>query len=282
MTNGFDLLVAGDADPDRFAEALARATGRPIGDVDVADEDTMDRRWEAPVLVTFRPSAGDIQWVLDVTAPLGSHHADVALGLAEALGVPVLYDTGLLRPSSYWLAAPAGFRTRARVYDGPDDQGDAGAPLTIDAVERAVAELPRVPVQAQPEVIRDYPMATPIADQAAVDAGSVEAGSAVARELRLLHAWEARVVRMTSGWPPDGWYPAGFYSEDLEVRDELEGVLLSAVRQVDGEFRAATREAGPDEMAATFSESIGEGKGWWWRRLPEPVPWGPGREPGVE
>ena len=50
--------------------------------------------------------------------------AETAEELAYELRVLVLYDAGGVWPSAYWLAAPDGWRTRARVYDGPGDNDD--------------------------------------------------------------------------------------------------------------------------------------------------------------
>jgi hypothetical protein len=93
---------------------------------------------------------------------------------------------------------------------------------------------------------------------------------------------------MLSGWPPDGWYPVGFYREDLETRDELEKAaqqlpnviserFTDALAKVDDKFRSATLDADSEETAAA---TLGLSKidltlkrGWWWRRLPDPPPW---------
>ncbi|WP_157408531.1 hypothetical protein [Actinoplanes sp. N902-109] len=135
---GYDLLIAGDVSPVRLRAALAGIFGVPVDDVDVADEDAGERNWQAAVLCTCAPRGGDITWALDVhatdVAPLQVSVAEAADDLARELRVPVLYDAGGVRPSAYWLAAPDGVRTRARVYDGPDDDG--GGALVIDAVER--------------------------------------------------------------------------------------------------------------------------------------------------
>jgi hypothetical protein len=89
-----------------------------------------------------------------------------------------------------------------------------------------------------------------------------------------LAAWEALTVRMRSGWPPDGWYPEAFYQEDLANRDDLatdvdrippavQSRFTEALTRVDEAFRAGTRDR---PVAA-------EGQAWWWRRVPDPVPW---------
>jgi hypothetical protein len=279
MTTGYDLLIAGPLDFGRLPAVLATLAEVAIDAVDVADQDVMARNWEAAVLCTYRPSSGDISWVLDlyVSDAAGTQPTvdEAAAQLADSLRVPVLYGTDSSRPSSYWLASPDGPRTRARLYAGPDDQGD-GSVLTIDAVERPVGLLPHVRVALQPEVIKDVLMDTPVRDAFENWLGAEglipELGDALWKATTRLGAWESLTVRMTSGWPPDGWYPAADYRDDLITRDELAGDLgLSApvaqrfavaLEQVDEVFRANTRA----------TEDAGA-RGWWWGRVPQPVPW---------
>jgi hypothetical protein len=89
--------------------------------------------------------------------------------------------------------------------------------LVIDAVERPVALLPHVRVALQPEVIKDHEVPHPIAD--AFDSllgerGLIpETGSDLWYATMRLRAWEALTVRMTSGWPPDGWYPRAYFEQ---------------------------------------------------------------------
>ncbi len=289
----YDLFLAGHLDRSRLAEALAALTSVSVDAVDVADKDSPERRWDATVLCGCEPRTGDISWMLDVyvseRAPSAPSEADAAAYLADRLGVPVIYAAESIPYSAYWLAVPHGPRTRARLYN--DDEDD---PLryTIDAVERPVPSLPHVRVEAQPEVIREHRMPTPAADEltallaAGPPAGSLDEGP-LWHARNCLVAWEGLEVRMLSGWPPDGWYPADFYRQDLEMRDELERALkelpeivasrfLAAVAKVDQQFEAATREVSDsDRLPETLGldASIWSAKGWWWRRLPEVEPW---------
>jgi hypothetical protein len=204
-----------------------------------------------------------------VSGPL--EEAEAAAQLAVGLGVPVLYSAQPYPPSAYWLASPDGSRTRARVY-GED------AALVIDAVERPVALLPGVRVDAQPEVIREHRMPTPVTDGfkawLAAEMLIPDRGDVLWSACDRLAAWEALTVRMSSGWPPDGWYPAEYYREDLETRDglatdvgllaaETSAAFVEALTRVDDAFRAQTR-LGTEAPA---------GRGWWWGRVPDPVPW---------
>lgn len=267
---GYDLLVAGEISFARLRAALARINGVPVEAVDVAEEDVEDRNWQAAVLCTCGRRTGDIVWSLDIyvsdAAGAQRSAAETAEELAYELRVPILYDAGGVRPSAYWLAAPDGPRTRARVYDGPDDGS-----LVIDAVARPVASLPHVRVALQPEVIKDHPVPHPIADAFDTVLGEHGPGDGLRYATTRLKAWEALTVRMASGWPPDGWYPRDFYNQDLEVRDELSranvpaevaGPFQRALESIDANFRAHTREVAAEP-----------GRGWWWGRIPDPEPW---------
>ena len=277
----WDLLLAGDLDVTRLAAALARLAGVPIESVDIAAHGVIDRDWDAAVLCTYEKASGDIAWTLDIyvadKAPEPPSEPDAAAFLATALAVPVLYSAESYPPSAHWLAAPDGPPTRARVYPGDDPDSPA---LTIDAVERPVALLPHVRVERQPEVIREHRMATPVADGLRMwletrDGIPHATGDAAWHATNRLAAWEGLTVRMASGWPPDGWYPAAYYREDLELREHLAADIQrvpqllaerldAAVKAVDDAFLAGTREGivpGP------------HGAGWWWRRVPDPEPW---------
>ncbi|BBH71668.1 hypothetical protein ACTI_83530 [Actinoplanes sp. OR16] len=263
----YSMVLLGGLNLPRLRAALAALAGVPEDEVDISDRDAADRNWEAAVLCTYEPVGGDVSWSLDIyLRDADPGEKELGEQLAASLGEPVLYSAQDFPPSAHWLVEPDGSRMRARVYDGEDEETLS---LRIDAVERPVGFLPDVRVEAQPEVIREHRMATPITDGLRGLLG--DAAKAV---LDGLGAWEALTVRMTSGWPPDGWYPLEYWNEDLGYRDELEAdirrlpeslaaAVSTAVGLVDETFRAATREIG----------GVGPGKGWWWRRVPEPVPW---------
>ncbi len=155
--------------------------------------------------------------------------------------------------------------------------------------------LPNVPVEPQSEVIREHRVATPVSDAFsawvaerrtgnAASGGEQTEGEWYARTR--LGAWESLVTRMSTGWPPDGWYPVAFYQEDLALRDDLTQTATqldgeSAVRfaealaLVDDAFRVRTVE----DRGTALAEATGLPRlelalrGWWWQRRPEPVPW---------
>lgn len=272
----YDLFIIGDLDRVRLTAALASLAGVPVTSVDVAAEDADDRNWEAQVSCTYTEVGGDVDWQLDIyldDAIVGHPtEENAAARLADDLDRVILYPAPIELPSAYFLAAPGGLVTRARLFRDDD------AKYQLDAVERAVPRLPSVPVAAQPEVIREYPVPAPITAALGDLPGP--------RALALLGAWENLTSRMVSGWPPDGWYPVEFYAEDLGVRDELAdsverlpadavGPVRAALEKIDEHFRTLTE----DDIESTLAGLLGISRidlrlrEWWWRRIPNPVPW---------
>lgn len=286
-----------ELDRSQLAAALASLTSVPLDAVDVADADDSDNRnWDAAVSCTYNRVEGDVTWLLDLylTEAVSAQPTEpqVAAHLAEQLGTAVLYPAAVALPSAYWLTAPGGLRTRARLYSFDED--DDRTVYRIDAVEQPVPSLPTVPVALQPEVIREYQVPTPITDGLCAwltqwqATAAAEAEEAVWYARTRLGAWESLTVRMACGWPPDGWYPAEFYQEDLEIRDELAVAVellpvavkerfAIALTRLDKDFSAATGEHDDAQLSAMF----GVGKvdlalrSWWWRRLPKSALWRP-------
>ena len=282
----YDLLLAGDLDASELAVALAAMTSVPLEAVDVAQKNSTERRWDATVLCGYEQRGGDVPWMLDVyvteDAPSAPDVGEAAAFLAQRLDVPVLYEAEGGLPSAYWLMDPRGLRTRARVYD---DDEETSLEMTIDAVEQPVPALPDVRVEAQPEVIREHRMPTPLTDELK---GSLRAHASADGVVRLalnrLAGWESFVARMTAGWPPDGWYPADFYRQNLELRDELERALedlpdtaaalfRTAVSKVDETFKKGTHEVSEVGWVSTALRRATLPETWWWWRLPAVEPW---------
>lgn len=260
----YDLFIIGDLDRARLAAALASLAGVPVTSVDVAAEDAEERAWEAPVSCTYTEVDGDVDWQLDIYLEGAPSEENAAARLADDLDRVILYPAPIELPSAYFLAAPGGLVTRARLFRDDD------AKYQLDAVERAVPQLPSVPVAAQPEVIREYPVPAPITSGVSAPPGVVA----------LLGAWENLTSRMASGWPPDAWYPVEFYAQDLRVRDELAETQLpvdvaAALEKIDEHFRTLT----DNDVESTLAALLGISRidlrlrDWWWRRIPNPVPW---------
>jgi hypothetical protein len=288
------LLIFGELHRDRLAAALAALLALPEDAVDVGDEDDLDRNWSAPVSCTVSPRAGDFHWHLDIylTDAVTQRPADSVLAarLAQQLRTVVAYPGTEAQPSAYWIVGPDGRRTRARITDIGWEEGPV---YRIEAVERPLAALPDLPVAPIPEVIREHRLPTPITDQlqAQLEPWSTSevpgAADAVWRARTRLGAWEGLVARMATGWPPDGWYPATYYQEDLEYRDELARVghalpeparalFASALEEVDRQFVALTEDDGGAALATELGDTAAvpaDPDRWWWRRIPRPVPW---------
>lgn len=295
----YNLLLVGSPTSADLAAALAHAFSVPVGRVDVAEVDVDDRAWDSAVLCTTESVTGDVSTTLDIStsdevAEAGTPEtAELARGLAAALGTVVLYEAAEPLPSAYWLVTADGLRTRARLYAGDDEPS-----YSIDAVAEAVPQLPTVEISALPEVIREHRMPTPIRDglESALKAERADGGVAESEAfapggelwlaLTRLGAWEALTNRMARAWPPDGWYPDEYYREDLTSRDELElvrgrltgeaaSLVTAALSTVDDAFTAVTRDDDGASLAARFELARLEVRlrGWWWHRVPDPEPW---------
>jgi hypothetical protein len=272
----------------------------PVAAVDVGDEGDDARNWEASVSCTVVPLVGDLHWNLDVylskTILNPPSEPIAAAWLAERLHTVVAYEATPSPPSAYWLVGPDGRRTRARIYE--EDSDDAVA-YRIDAVEHPLSALPGLRVAALPEVIRNFRVPTPMTDRLREQwrswLGQNEEAATVAKAVRdittRMGAWESMVTRLEAGWPPDGWYPAEYYREDLETRDELaaitnelpepvRGDVTQTLAEVDRRFIDATEddrgqalatETGPAPIGS--SGQSGDLDRWWWRRIPRPLPW---------
>ncbi|WP_241748512.1 hypothetical protein [Streptomyces sp. M3] len=156
---GYTFLTVHQPSAAAMAVALAGAVGVTAADVDVADESVGHRDWAAVVLCDRMSLAGDLALAWDVhvsprVEPPPPDEAEAALRLAARLGTTVLHPADGVRPSAYWAATPDGIRTRARVLDGGTD-GDGGPVFTVDAVERAVAQLPWARVERIVEARQD-------------------------------------------------------------------------------------------------------------------------------
>lgn len=148
--------------------------------------------------------------------------------------------------------------------------------MTIAAVDRPVSALPQTPVTPIPEVIREHRLPTPLADAFAENRQARNA----------LAAWESFVTHLISGWPPDGWYPADYYAEDLEYRDaadqlvqtlmpDLAAAMATVLRTLDEAYDLST--ICDDGLALSQAlgipaASLAERASHWHRR-PADVPW---------
>ncbi|AOR32002.1 hypothetical protein BFF78_13905 [Streptomyces fodineus] len=286
----YDVLLSRPLSTDALTETLARCLGVRPADVDVADEHTDQelRDWDALVLCDTEAVTGDVSSILSIYVQESVQpqlpEAEFSAAFARAADVVVLYPSESPRPSAYWLAAPEGVVARARLY-GPDDEVPH---YRIDAVEAPVAQLPGTRVTRIPEAVRDLEIATPLADQFTVYARRLPAEQADVTGTPLwpartsLGAWEMLVRHLADDWAPSGWCPAELYRERLECRDELEELgprlhpagrarLHEALAGLDVLFTAHTVDA-PGILRPIPDNGI-RAHGWWWDRLPDPLPW---------
>ena len=268
MNHGF--WIHGELDRKRLAAALGELLSLTPAQVDVGDDGDGDRDWDAPISCTVTPVAGELHWYLDVY--VGAAVADpplepiAAAWLANRLRTVVAYQSLPAPPSAFYLVGPDGTRTRARIYE---EDSDGPTVLRIDAVERPLAAFPGLPVAPIPEVIREYRMPTPVTDR-------LRDTVPTARDFTMrLGAWESMVSRLAEGWAPDGWYPAEYYREDLHIRDELATdaqtePLRAALAEIDTRFIELTTD---DDGQALTTATGPVPPGWWWHRIPHPLPW---------
>jgi hypothetical protein len=250
----YDLLLTGPCQPPELAAALANAFALPPAEIDVAAEDVDDRDWTASVLATYSERHGDIALSMSITAvnETGERPTEAALAarLAEDLGTPILYPACSYPPSAYWLTDGPSQPARARLE--PSDEVDPSIEddlsLTIAAVNRFVPALPLLHVTPIPEVIREHRLPTPLAD--ALPPGFAEQQSA----RNALAAWESFVTRLTSGWPPDRWYPADYYAEDLGYRDDADAHLLALAPDLAATMASALRTLDEAYVRATIAD----------------------------
>lgn len=293
----YDFVLVTEVDWKDLATALAHVASVSVGEVEVADDDVPGNRlWRVPVSCGYSKAWGDATWSLNITfsseVPAQLSEPKVAGQLADLLGLPVLYPNGGLRPDAFWLAAPGGRRTRARVgdIDDPCIQG-----IRLEAVEELLPSVPEsVPVMLLTEIISDYVMDKPFTSalHAWHEGWKCIVGERAERVvwglLNKLTAWESMTMRMDSGWPPDGWYPVGFYRQVLEFRDELAAVsddpplearaaFISALAKIDRKFIENTRldqGAGLSRLTGISPLELSR-REWWWRRIPIRAAWTP-------
>lgn len=258
--------------------ALSDLLGVAAEAVDVADRDgdQETRRWDAPVLCTYRVlPLGDLALELDLSVEDGTAgartEADLAHGLAVRTATSVLYpaqDLGL--DSAYWVAVPDGRAVRCRLETIDSDEDTT---YRVDAVEEPVTDLPRATVEYLPEALDGEPIQTPVADAFLSTYPTGTTASVEGRVHYNLRVWERLVRRLAADWNPSGRYREDLFLRDLQARDDLARLmtevdtehtepLRTALTRLDDEFRNGTD---PDDHPAT--------ERWWRNRSPRTIPW---------
>ena len=291
----YDLLFTGPFSPEALTAALAEVFVLPTSEVDVQERSVEDRNWEAAALCTYEVRHGDVS----ATASLVTRDEvsaqppapELAGQLATRLGHPVLYPGTEILPSAFWLADGQRRPARIRLEYTEDvdptfvEENEDEPSFAITAVDRPVPTMPWLNVTPIPEVIREHRMPTPLAD-AFADMNEQTVGDNLWHACSAFGAWEQFVARMAAGWPPDGWFPADFYAEYLEYRDEIDQYraklepelasrLADAVRTIDEAYTGQTIDDGGTALAAELATPVTEiaDRGPRWRRRPERLPW---------
>ncbi|MFE2595204.1 hypothetical protein ACFXCZ_01650 [Streptomyces sp. NPDC059396] len=125
-----NFLLTRPLEPAELTEVLAAVVRVPHRQVDVrAGRDALgERDWDAFVLCTYHPARGDVAMSLDIqvqpaTAVYGAPatEPELAAAFAGATGVPVLHPDDRIDPDTYWVTAPTGTVTRARLLASGDE-----------------------------------------------------------------------------------------------------------------------------------------------------------------
>ncbi|SEK35048.1 hypothetical protein [Streptacidiphilus jiangxiensis] len=146
------LLLTGPMVADHaLADALGHVLGVPAEDVHIGEDWTDESAGARVVCLRWACPPRDVVWAMEVFPLQGvaatPSERELCSALAEGLGQAVVFPAESFPPSAYWLAAPGGLVTRARLHDvdgiGPD--GDETG-YDIDAVGAAVPGMARLRV----------------------------------------------------------------------------------------------------------------------------------------
>ncbi|MCH5672921.1 hypothetical protein [Streptomyces gilvus] len=274
-----NLFTVAHLDPTALRRALASALTVPAEAVDVADADGDQevRRWDAPVLCTYRllSPPGDLALELDISVSGATASALTEADLASRLALWT--TTSILHPaldltldSAYWIRTPDGRAVRCRLETIDSDEDTT---YRVDMAEQAVPDLPRATVDPLPEALDHEPLPTPVSDAFLAGYPRGTTSSAEGRVHYALRVWERLVRRLESGWQPSGTYREDLFMRDLEARD----CLAQLVQEIDGVHADALRSAIAD-IDRIFRNHTGPGlsrepdRRWWHRRV-EQAPW---------
>ncbi|MFF4251496.1 hypothetical protein ACFY1L_09830 [Streptomyces sp. NPDC001663] len=164
-----NLFTVTELEPPTFRSALADLLAVQDEAVDVADTDgdQETRRWDAPVLCTYRVlPLGDLALELDLYVEDRTAGALTEAGLAQGLALrtttSVLHPAlDLDLPSAYRVATRDGRSVRCRLEAIDSDEDTT---YRVDVMEEKVADLPRAKVEILPEILEHERIATPVSD----------------------------------------------------------------------------------------------------------------------
>ncbi|WP_158708028.1 hypothetical protein [Streptomyces sp. NRRL F-2890] len=277
----YNILLLRELDPGALQIELAAIFRISPRDVDVSDQDEMEERnWNAIVSCDFAQGSGDIPWKLSIYASgeVGARPSESVLAseIARTLNVSVLFPGALTLPSVWNVRRSDGAAGFVRIAE-PESDDDV---LRVILTEQDLPELPGAASGGIPEVIRELQIPSPVSDALL--------GRCTSGDSRRIHGllvnWERLTVRMSSGWPPSGWYPPEMYAEDLRLRDELgvctpeedRDLVRGLLERLDAAYRASSvSDDGRllcEALGSTASASL-PSRAWYWLRRPLDAPW---------
>lgn len=274
-----NLFTVAELEPSTLRGALAVLLAVTDDEVDVADTDADPeaRRWDVPVLCTYRVlPLGDLALELDMYVDDGTAGAltepELARGLAARTETSVLHpavDPDL--PSAYWIATPDGRAVRCRLEAIDSDEDTT---YRVDATEEQVTDLPRARVEILPEVLDYERIETPVSDAFLATYPTGTTASVEGGVRYCLHVWERLVRRLaTDSWGPAGRYREDLFHRDLQARDDL-AHLVTAVDDTHAEgLRAVLARLDDDFRHTTEPAAHARTERWWWDRSPRSIPW---------
>jgi hypothetical protein len=242
-----NLFIVAELEPSTLRQALAALLVLTDESVDVCDVDGDQeaRRWNAPVLCTYRVlPLGDLALELEVQVEVEDgtsgtwDEAALAQGLAARTATSVLYPSPDLElDSAYRVATADGRDVRCRLEAIDSDEDTT---YRVEAVEEPVPDLPGATVEPLPEVLDNEPLPTPLSD-AFLD--------------------------------PPGRYREDLLKRDLEARDNLDRLsremgaphaeaLRSTLTRLDRIYRDHTLPGPGQHMER-----------WWWHQRLKRAPW---------
>ncbi|GHH92708.1 hypothetical protein GCM10017779_31650 [Streptomyces capillispiralis] len=280
----YHLMVRSSDAPTRLPVILAEVFHVALEQTDVsAGSEYDDRNWDAVVTCEYERLQGDLDWSFSIYAANEVERrpteAELASSVAQRLSAPVFTAWDARFPWVRGAALPDGSFTLARVLQ-PEDDSPA---YVVDAAESRIPGLPNVLVMQFPESVRAYELPTPITDSVEEAELAKEASDLAG----LLRNWERLCSRLSSGFPPHGWFPADLYREDLEYRDRLGEALdrlspkntaraaRDALEQLDEVYRRFTVDDGGQALSSALGGGITSlpSLPWYWHRRPPRLPW---------
>ncbi|MFB8768749.1 hypothetical protein VSQ78_13645 [Nocardiopsis alba] len=279
----YDAILLSPVDMRKVQGALSRIFRVPETDVDIWPSGYFDERnWDARVTCDYEEKRGDVNLYLDIytTAeaidPRSSQ--EFSLLLAKILGSSVIQQVDEPLYGVAKITIPSGETGYVR-FDFPYEDEEIHV---ISGTEVPIPEFPKVGFSRFPEMIKNQPLPKVITDQYFPE----EVPGDLGKLYSLSSAWEKLTVRMRTGWPPSGWYPASMYQDDLKARDEWEEIChrlteettagpTKAMALIDRVFMESTVDDSGDSLvrAGEISAEDIASRPWYWRRRPKGIPW---------